>query len=86
MRTAYALEGMQGCETVIYLTNLSSQRHEIEVEFFTGFNFLERGIAKLGLQPGETGEVATTAAVSPFVINDVRDSSLPFEGYARLSK
>ncbi len=85
MRTAYALGGIQGCETVISLTNLSSQRHEIEVEFFTGFNFLEMGIAKLELQSGETGEVATTAAVSPFVINDVRDSSIPFEGYALIS-
>jgi hypothetical protein len=85
MRTAYALGDLQGCETVISLTNLANKRHIIEVEFFTGFNFIERGFAKLELQPGETGEVATTANVSPFVINSVRDSSVPFEGYALIS-
>lgn len=85
MRTAYALGGIQGCETVISLTNLSSQRHVFEVEFFTGFNFFEMGFAKLELQSGETGEVATTAVVSPFVINSVRDSATPFEGYALIS-
>ncbi len=85
MRTAYAVGDVKNCETVISLTNFSNYNRVIEVEFFTGFNFLKRGIAKLQLQSGETGEVATTAVVRPFVINKVRDSSVPFEGYAIIS-
>ncbi len=85
MRTAYAVGGLERCETVISLTNFSGHKHSVEVEFFTGFSFLKRGIAKLSLQSGETGEVATTNVVRPFIINDVRDSSVPFEGYAIIS-
>ena len=84
MRTAYAVGGIENCETVISISNFSKERAEFEVEFFTGFNFFQRGIATLTLQPGETGEVATTQVVPPFVINAVRNSTVAFEGYANI--
>jgi hypothetical protein len=84
MRTAYAVGGVSKCETVISASNFSSSPVRVEVEFFTGFNAFQRGIAIVALNPGETGELATTDAVEPFVINAVRDSSVPFEGYANI--
>src|SRR4051794_13716764 len=84
MRTAYAAGGLENCETVLSISNFSKERAEVEVEFFTGFNFFQRGIASLVLQPGETGEVATASVVPPFVINAVRNSKVPFEGYANV--
>lgn len=84
LRTAYAVGGVNGCETVISVSNFSSIPHEIEVEFFTGFNFLQRGEASLTLDSGETGEIATTDIVPPFLINAFRDDATPFEGYANI--
>lgn len=84
MRTAYAVGGISNCETVLSISNFAEERIEVEVEFFTGFNFLQRGLARLVLQPGETGEVATRDGIPPFVINAVRDSSVAFEGYANI--
>jgi hypothetical protein len=86
MRTAYAigLGGQGNYETVVSVSNFSKATIRIEVEFFTGFNFFQRGIGRLTLKPGETGEIATAGAVPPFVINAIRDSSVPFEGYANV--
>ena len=84
MRTAYAVGGVQDCETVISVSNFSKETIRVEVEFFTGFNFFQRGLARLTLKPGETGELATTQVVPPFVINAVRNSSVVFEGYANI--
>ncbi len=84
LRTAYAVGGLSGCETVISITNLSDSPIEVQVEFFTGFNALNRGIASLMLQSGETGEIATASGVPPYVINAVRDSNTAFEGYANI--
>lgn len=84
MRTAYAVGGIDGCETVISVSNFAKDRMEVEVEFFTGFNFFQRGIARLVLASGETGELATVQPVSPFVVNAVRDSNVAFEGYANI--
>jgi hypothetical protein len=84
MRTAYAVGGVSRCETVISASNFSDNPIRVEVEFFTGFSALQRGIAIHTLLPGETGELATTSAVEPFLINAVRDSSVPFEGYASI--
>lgn len=84
MRTAYAVGGLENCETVLSISNFSKKETTVEVEFFTGFNFFQRGIAQLTLKPGETGEIATTSTVPPFVINAVRDSSVAFEGYANI--
>lgn len=84
MRTAYAVGGHERCETVVSLSNFSDDRTAVEVEFFTGFNALQRGIAQLQLAPGETGEIATAQSVRPFVINAVRNSAVAFEGYANI--
>jgi hypothetical protein len=84
MRTAYAVGGLERCETVVSLSNFSDDRTVVEVEFFTGFNAFQRGIAQLQLAPGETGEIATAQPVSPFVINAVRNSAVAFEGYANI--
>lgn len=84
LRTAYAIGGVDQCETVISVSNFSGSTQKVEVEFFTGFSFLDRGLATLTLDSGETGEAATTDVVSPFVINAVRDDDTPFEGYANI--
>ena len=84
LRTAYAFGGARGCETVISVTNFSGSTITVEVEFFTGFNYFQRGIAALELKSGETGELATTGTVPPYVINAVRDKNTPFEGYANI--
>ncbi len=84
LRTSYAVGGISGCETVISVTNFSDSTIDVEVEFFTGFNYFQRGIAKLVLKTGETGELSTTRAVPPYVINAVRDSDAIFEGYANI--
>ena len=84
LRTAYAVGGLAGCETVISVTNLSDTQIEVQIEFFTGFGAMERGIASLILPSGATGEIATAPAIPPYVINAVRDDNLAFEGYANI--
>lgn len=83
-RTAYAVGGLSACEMVAIVTNFSSVAIQVDVEFFTGFNALARGIAILNLQPGETGTLATTAPIPDYMINAVRNSTTPFAGYAQI--
>ncbi len=84
LRTAYAVGGLSACEMVAIVTNFSSTAIPVEIEFFTGFNALARGIATLTLKPGETGTLATASPIPDFQINAVRDTTTPFAGYAQI--